>query len=213
MEYLNKKTRELENLVKQVDETKLEIKAAREEAIKQLDTQYEEATSNLQVILHNAEVSGIDVDTAAKEEIQVSQYAKGRKQFFADLREFIDNYGIPIEPTPLTQEERKEVKEEQEEKVDTSYDKPATKELDKDSLYADMRSGMPKEDVYEAEGTVIETLPNAMFRVELTNKHKILAHISGKMRKYFIRILPGDRVLVELSPYDLTKGRITYRFK
>jgi translation initiation factor IF-1 len=72
---------------------------------------------------------------------------------------------------------------------------------------------MPKQDVYEAEGTVTETLPNAMFRVELTNKHKVLAHISGKMRKHFIRILPGDRVLVELSSYDLTKGRITYRFK
>jgi translation initiation factor IF-1 len=73
---------------------------------------------------------------------------------------------------------------------------------------------MPKkDDVYETEGTVIETLPNAMFKVELPNKHTILAHISGKMRKYFIRILPGDKVLVELSPYDLTKGRIVYRFK
>lgn len=72
---------------------------------------------------------------------------------------------------------------------------------------------MPKKDVIETEGVVIETLPNAMFRVELANKHKILAHISGRMRKHFIRILPGDKVLVELSPYDLTKGRITYRFK
>jgi len=72
---------------------------------------------------------------------------------------------------------------------------------------------MPKQDVYETEGTVIETLPNAMFRVELANKHVILAHISGKMRKHFIRILPGDKVLVELSAYDLTKGRITYRYK
>ena len=72
---------------------------------------------------------------------------------------------------------------------------------------------MPKGDVIETEGTVIETLPNAMFRVELANKHVILAHISGRMRKHFIRILPGDRVLIELSPYDLTKGRITYRFK
>ena len=72
---------------------------------------------------------------------------------------------------------------------------------------------MPKRDVIETEGVVIETLPNAMFRVELANKHQILAHISGRMRKHFIRILPGDRVLVELSPYDLTKGRITYRFK
>lgn len=72
---------------------------------------------------------------------------------------------------------------------------------------------MTKPDVFETEGTVIETLPNAMFRVELANKHKILAHISGRMRKHFIRILPGDRVLLELSPYDLTKGRITYRYK
>jgi len=72
---------------------------------------------------------------------------------------------------------------------------------------------MPKQDIIETEGTVIETLPNAMFRVELANKHVILAHISGRMRKHFIRILPGDKVLIELSPYDLTKGRITYRFK
>jgi translation initiation factor IF-1 len=72
---------------------------------------------------------------------------------------------------------------------------------------------MPKQDVFETEGTVIETLPNAMFRVELANKHIILAHISGRMRKHFIRILPGDKVQIELSPYDLTKGRITYRFK
>jgi len=72
---------------------------------------------------------------------------------------------------------------------------------------------MPKEDVIETEGIVIETLPNAMFQVELANKHRILAHISGRMRNHFIRILPGDKVLVELSPYDLTKGRITYRFK
>ena len=62
-------------------------------------------------------------------------------------------------------------------------------------------------------GTVIETLPNAMFRIELENKHKVLAHISGRMRKYFIRILPGDRVQLELSPYDLSRGRITYRFR
>ncbi len=72
---------------------------------------------------------------------------------------------------------------------------------------------MPKQDVFETEGTVIETQPNAMFRVELANKHIILAHISGRMRKHFIRILPGDKVLIELSHYDLTKGRITYRFK
>ncbi len=72
---------------------------------------------------------------------------------------------------------------------------------------------MARKDAIEVEGTVVELLPNTMFRVELPNKHRILAHISGKMRKHFIRILPGDKVLVELSPYDLTKGRITYRFK
>ena len=72
---------------------------------------------------------------------------------------------------------------------------------------------MPKEDVIEIQGTVNETLPNAMFRLSLDNGHKILAHISGKMRMHFIRILPGDKVTVELSPYDLTRGRITYRFK
>ena len=72
---------------------------------------------------------------------------------------------------------------------------------------------MPKQDVFETEGTVIETLPNAMFRVELENKHQVLAHISGKMRMHFIKILPGDKVTVELSPYDLTRGRITYRSK
>ncbi len=70
---------------------------------------------------------------------------------------------------------------------------------------------MPKQDVIELEGTVIEPLPNAMFRVELDNGHKVLAHISGKMRMHFIRILPGDKVTVELSPYDLSRGRITYR--
>ena len=70
---------------------------------------------------------------------------------------------------------------------------------------------MPKEEAIEAEGKVIEPLPNAMFRVELENGHRILAHISGKMRMHFIKILPGDKVKVELSPYDLTKGRITYR--
>jgi len=68
-------------------------------------------------------------------------------------------------------------------------------------------------DVIEFEGTIIESLPNAMFRVKLENDHEILAHISGKIRKNFIRILPGDRVRVEMTPYDLTKGRITYRLK
>jgi translation initiation factor IF-1 len=72
---------------------------------------------------------------------------------------------------------------------------------------------MPKEDAIEVVGTVVETLPNAMFKVELENKHVVLAHISGKMRKNFIRILPGDKILVELSPYDLTRGRIVYRYK
>ncbi|NWG13571.1 MAG: translation initiation factor IF-1 [Acidobacteria bacterium] len=72
---------------------------------------------------------------------------------------------------------------------------------------------MPKEDAIEVVGTVVETLPNAMFRVELENKHVVLAHISGKMRKNFIRILPGDKILVELSPYDLSRGRIVYRYK
>lgn len=71
----------------------------------------------------------------------------------------------------------------------------------------------PKNDKIEVEGTVVEPLPNAMFRVELDNKHRILAHISGRMRKFFIKILPGDKVTVELSPYDLTRGRITYRKK
>jgi translation initiation factor IF-1 len=70
-----------------------------------------------------------------------------------------------------------------------------------------------KQDVIEVEGTVIEPLPNAMFRVELANGHRVLAHISGKMRMNFIKILPGDRVTVELSAYDLTRGRIIYRFK
>lgn len=72
---------------------------------------------------------------------------------------------------------------------------------------------MSKEDVIEVEGTVIEALPNAMFQVELENGHKVLAHISGKLRMNFIRILPGDRVTIELSPYDLTRGRITWRAK
>jgi translation initiation factor IF-1 len=77
----------------------------------------------------------------------------------------------------------------------------------------DARQKKPKEDAIEVEGTVAEPLPNAMFRVELENGHRVLAHVSGKMRMHFIRILPGDRVKVELSVYDLTRGRITYRFK
>ncbi len=72
---------------------------------------------------------------------------------------------------------------------------------------------MPKKEAIEVEGVVVEPLPNAMFRVELANGHKVLAHISVKIRLHYIKILPGDRVLVELSPYDLSRGRITYRFK
>jgi translation initiation factor IF-1 len=71
----------------------------------------------------------------------------------------------------------------------------------------------PKDDAIVLEGTILESLPNAMFRVELENGHKVLAHISGKMRMHYIRILPGDKVQVELTPYDLTRGRITYRYK
>ncbi|MDD5595418.1 MAG: translation initiation factor IF-1 [Candidatus Omnitrophica bacterium] len=72
---------------------------------------------------------------------------------------------------------------------------------------------MPKEELIETEGTVLEALPNAMFKVELENGHVVLAHVSGKMRMNFIRILPGDKVKLELSPYDLTRGRITFRVK
>jgi translation initiation factor IF-1 len=72
---------------------------------------------------------------------------------------------------------------------------------------------MAKKEAIEVEGTVAETLPNAMFRVNLPNGHQVLAHVSGKIRMHFIKILPGDRVMVELSPYDLTRGRIIYRFK
>ena len=72
---------------------------------------------------------------------------------------------------------------------------------------------MPKEEAIQVEGSVVEALPNAMFRVELENGHRILAHVAGKMRMHFIRILPGDKVTVELSPYDLTRGRITFRNK
>ncbi|AQL55565.1 translation initiation factor IF-1 [Abyssicoccus albus] len=72
---------------------------------------------------------------------------------------------------------------------------------------------MAKQDVIELEGTVLDTLPNAQFKVELENGHEILAHVSGKIRMNYIRILPGDKVTVEMSPYDLTRGRITYRYK
>jgi len=72
---------------------------------------------------------------------------------------------------------------------------------------------MPKEDLIETEGKIIEALPNAMFKVELENGHVVLAHVSGKMRMNFIRIIPGDKVKLELSPYDLTRGRITFRVR
>ncbi len=72
---------------------------------------------------------------------------------------------------------------------------------------------MAKKEAIEVEGTVVEALPNAMFRVELANGHQVLAHISGKIRMHYIRVLPGDKVLIELSPYDLGRGRITYRLK
>ncbi|MGH2676758.1 MAG: translation initiation factor IF-1 [Actinomycetota bacterium] len=75
------------------------------------------------------------------------------------------------------------------------------------------RAGNQKESTLTVEGTIVESLPNTMFRVDLENGHRILGHISGKMRKHYIRILPGDRVTVELSPYDLTRGRITYRHR
>ncbi len=75
------------------------------------------------------------------------------------------------------------------------------------------KGSMEKESAIELEGTVVEPLPNAMFRVKLQNDHVVLAHVSGKMRKFYIRILRGDKVKVEMSPYDLTKGRITYRYK
>ena len=84
----------------------------------------------------------------------------------------------------------------------------------RDTLSRQIAEAMPKkEGVIEIEGTIVEALPNAMFRVELTNGHKVLAHISGKMRQHYIRILPEDRVVVELSPYDLTRGRIVYRYR
>jgi translation initiation factor IF-1 len=90
-------------------------------------------------------------------------------------------------------------------------DRPGlTRTIDQLQIAEDMPK---KEGVIEIEGTIVEALPNAMFRVELSNGHKVLAHISGKMRQHYIRILPQDRVVVELSPYDLTRGRIVYRYK
>jgi translation initiation factor IF-1 len=75
------------------------------------------------------------------------------------------------------------------------------------------RAGAPKEETLQVDGTIVEALPNTMFRVDLDNGHRVLGHISGKMRKHYIRILPGDRVTLELSAYDLTRGRITYRHR
>ena len=92
-------------------------------------------------------------------------------------------------------------------------DKDIDADLDIEVEVEDEEKTPSKSDKIEVEGTVVEPLPNAMFRVELDNKHQILAHISGRMRKFFIKILPGDKVTVELSPYDLTRGRITYRKK
>jgi translation initiation factor IF-1 len=80
-------------------------------------------------------------------------------------------------------------------------------------LRTEFKESMSKEDAIEVMAVVVEPLPNAMFKVELENKHQVLAHVSGKMRKNFIRILPGDKVAVELSPYDLNRGRIVYRYK
>lgn len=91
---------------------------------------------------------------------------------------------------------------------------PARQDIESETLRS--RSGTlpkPKQDAIVLEGTVLESLPNAMFKVEFENGHTVLAHISGKMRMHYIRILPGDRVQVELTPYDLSRGRITYRFK
>ena len=98
-------------------------------------------------------------------------------------------------------------------KPKSKYKKQRDTDVDVDIEVADEEQAPSKNDKIEVEGTVIEPLPNAMFRVELDNKHQILAHISGRMRKFFIKILPGDKVTVELSPYDLTRGRITYRKK
>ena len=91
--------------------------------------------------------------------------------------------------------------------------RPRKQHAARDERHAQESETYAKEEAIEIEGTIAETLPNAMFRVELSNGHKVLAHISGKMRQHYIRILPEDRVVVELSPYDLTRGRIVYRYK
>lgn len=93
------------------------------------------------------------------------------------------------------------------------YGVPISIPHDQQSIQSDSEGMAKKDGVIEIEGAVVEALPNAMFRVELSNGHRVLAHISGKMRQHYIRILPEDRVIVELSPYDLTRGRIVYRYK
>lgn len=90
---------------------------------------------------------------------------------------------------------------------------PSTSQGIRSAVNKELLLAKPKEDAIVLEGTIVESLPNAMFRVELENGHKVLAHISGRMRMNYIRILPGDKVQVELTPYDLTRGRITYRYK
>ncbi len=109
--------------------------------------------------------------------------------------------------TRYTNPPRKKRKSQPKKRKDTDVDVDVDTEVQEDNE----AQTSSKKDKIEVEGTVVEPLPNAMFRVELDNKHQILAHISGRMRKFFIRILPGDKVTVELSPYDLTRGRITYR--
>ncbi len=96
----------------------------------------------------------------------------------------------------------------------THHAHAGTVDASREEVSEELAEDMAKKDgVIEIEGSVVEALPNAMFRVELSNGHKVLAHISGKMRQHYIRILPEDRVVVELSPYDLTRGRIVYRYK
>ncbi len=104
-----------------------------------------------------------------------------------------------------TKSSRKNQKSQPKQRTDVNDNPDVNSETEKEETTT------PKSDKIEVEGTVVEPLPNAMFRVELDNKHQILAHISGRMRKFFIKISPGDKVTVELSPYDLTRGRITYR--
>jgi translation initiation factor IF-1 len=94
-----------------------------------------------------------------------------------------------------------------------SIDTNSTTHDQQSTTFSDEEAMAKKDGVIEIEGAVVEALPNAMFRVELTNGHRVLAHISGKMRQHYIRILPEDKVIVELSPYDLTRGRIVYRYK